>query len=204
MSQQAHLESALVELTLAEWFDLPENTPGELVDGRLVEEEVPDFIHEILVMLLGRLLGNWVFPEGGAVLGSEAKFALGDERGRKPDLSVYLPDTTLPPRRGPLRQPPDIAVEVVSPKPRDTRRDRVDKVNDYAAFGVRYYWIVDPELQSLEILELGPDRRYVVALSVTSGVVDPVPGCAGLRIDLNDLWQTVERLAPRSDPEQQD
>ncbi len=199
---QAHIEPhSSVELTLTEWFDLPENAPGELVDGRLVEEEVPDFVHEILVMLLGRLLGNWVFPLGGAVLGSEAKFALDEEQGRKPDLSVYLPDSTLPPRRDPLREPPDIAVEVVSPKPRDTRRDRVDKVNDYAKFGVHYYWIVDPELSSLEILELGADRRYVVALSATSGIVDPVPGCQGLVLDLDDLWQTVDRLAPKPEAE---
>ncbi len=204
MAHEAHVESAAAELTLTEWLDLPENTPGELVDGRLVDEEVADFVHEIVVMLLGRLLGNWIFPMGGAVLGSDAKYALGDERGRKPDLSVYLPGSPLPPRRGALREPPDVAVEVISPKPRDTRRDRVDKVNDYAVFGVRYYWIVDPELRSLEILELGADRRYVHALSATSGVVDPVPGCAGLVLDLDDLWRTVDRLAPESEAKPED
>ena len=203
MAHQAPIEprADAVEMSLAEWFDLSEDTPGELVDGRLVEEEVPDFVHEILVMLLGRLLGNWVFPRGGAVVGSDAKLALGDRRGRKPDLSVYFPGSPLPPRRGPLDVAPDVAVEVISPKPRDTRRDRVDKVNEYAAFGVRYYWIVDPELRSLEILELGADRRYVHALSVASGVVDPVPGCEGLTLDLDELWETVERLAPEPAPE---
>ncbi len=28
-------------LSLAEWADLPEDEPGEFVDGRLVEDEVP-------------------------------------------------------------------------------------------------------------------------------------------------------------------
>ncbi len=199
MAQEALIESTTSpELTLGEWFDLPEDEPGELVDGRLVEEEVPDFVHEMIVMLLGRLLGNWIFPRGGAVIGSEAKLAVDEERGRKPDLSVYLPGRALPPRRGLIRVPPDITVEVISPKPRDTRRDRVDKVSDYAAFGVRYYWIVDPELRSLEILELGPDGRYVHALGAASGVVDPVPGCAGLVLDLDALWETVDRLAPEA------
>jgi hypothetical protein len=29
-------------LSLEEWFALPENEPGELVEGRLEEEEAPD------------------------------------------------------------------------------------------------------------------------------------------------------------------
>ncbi len=109
---------------------------------------------------------------------------------------VYLPGSPLPSRRGPIRAAPDIAVEIVSPTPRDTRRDRVDKVAEYAAFGIRYYWIVHPELQSLEILELGPDGRYVHAVGATSGTVDPVPGCEDLVLDLDGLWETVDRLAP--------
>jgi len=55
------------------------------------------------------------------------------------------------------------------------------------------------ELRSLEILELGPDRRYVHALGATSGVIESVPGCEGLRIDLDALWDEVERLAPRDE-----
>jgi Uma2 family endonuclease len=70
----------------------------------------------------------------------------------------------------------------------------VEKVDDYAAFAIRWYWIVDPELRSLEILELGSDGRYVHALGATSGVVDPVPGCEGLILDLDGLWAEVDQL----------
>ena len=201
MAQSPLIETtAETELTLASWLELPEDEPGEWVDGRLVEEEVPDFVHELLVGLLVRLLGDWVFPRGGAVAGSDVKLALSSKRGRKPDVIVYLPDSPLPPRRGPIRVAPDIAVEIVSPTPRDARRDRVDKVADYAAFGIRYYWIVDPELRSLEILELGPGGLYVHAVGATSGVVDPVPGCGGLVVDLDELWEAMDRLAPETPP----
>ncbi len=184
------------ELTLSEWYDLPEDEPGELVDGRLEEEEVPDFVHEFLVALLAQIFTNWVVPRGGVVGGSDAKLAVSEERGRKPDLTVYLPGGALPPRRGPIRVPPDVAVEIISPRPRDTRRDRVDKLAEYAAFGIRYYWLVDPELRTVEILELGDDGRYVHAQGAASGVIDPVPGCEELVVDLDQLWQTVDRLAP--------
>ena len=201
MTREALLEPALgTEISLEEWSALTEDETGEVVDGHLEEEEVPDYVHEVLISVLTRLLGNWVMPMGGLVGGSGGKFAVAKGRGRKPDLTVYLPGSAFPPRRGLIRVPPDIAVEIVSPTPRDERRDRVEKVDDYAAFGVRWYWIVDPELRSLEILELGGDGRYVHALGATSGVIDPVPGCEGLTLDLDELWAAVDRLPAEEPP----
>lgn len=171
-----------------------EDEPGELVDGWLVEEEVPSYEHELIVAWLIRMLGNWLSPRGGFVGGSEAKFAVQPSRGRKADVSAYLPGRT-PPRRGIVELPPDIMIEVVSPSPSDGRRDRIEKLEDYARFGVRWYWLVDPQLRSLELLELGHDGRYVHALDATEGVLAQVPGCEGLTLDLGALWSEVDRLA---------
>jgi Uma2 family endonuclease len=73
MSQETLGKShATPELSLDEWFGLPDDQPGELVEGRLVEEEVPDYLHELLVALLVSILNNWISPRGGLVAGSEA------------------------------------------------------------------------------------------------------------------------------------
>jgi Uma2 family endonuclease len=195
MSQGTFAKSpAAPDLSLEEWFALPEETSGELVNGQLAEEEVPDYLHELLVMLLGRLLGNWISPQGGLVAGSDAKFAVGSGRGRKPDLTVYFPSSRRPPARGLIRVPPDIAIEIVSPTPRDGRRDRVEKMADYAAFGVPWYWLLDPQLRSLEILELDAQGRYLHALGATTGTLAKVPGCEGLTLDLDALWAAIDSL----------
>jgi Uma2 family endonuclease len=185
-------------MSFAEWVALPEDEPGEFIDGWLVEEEVPDAVHEVVVVWVIRVLGAWLIPLGGLMLGSEAKFAVRAPRGRKPDASAYLPGSRKPPRRGAIGVPPDVMVEVISPTPRDARRDRVEKLQEYAAFGVRWYWIIDPQDMTLEILELGADGRYVHALSAADGVIERVPGCEGLTLDLDALWSEVERLGPES------
>jgi Uma2 family endonuclease len=181
-------------MTIAEWEALPEDDSGELVDDVLVEEEVPDFIHEAIIAWLQATLRAWVLPRGGYAFGSEAKFVVGPRRGRKPDLSVFFQARGKVPRRGAGRIAPDIMVEVLSPTPRDGRRDRVEKVDDYAAFGVAFYWIVDPEQRSIEILERGADGRYVHALGVLLGRVDAVPGCPGLVLDADALWSEIDQL----------
>lgn len=192
--QPAAASEAPRPMSLAAWADMPEDEPGELVDGWLVEEEVPSYEHELIVAWLIRMLGNWLVPRGGFVGGSEAKFAVQPSRGRKADVSAYLPGRK-PPRRGIVELAPDIMIEVVSPSPRDGRRDRIEKLEDYARFGVRWYWLVDPQLRSLEVLELGHDGRYVHALDATEGVLALVPGCEGLTLDLGALWAEVDQLA---------
>jgi len=192
-SSAEHAPGAL--LSLEEWAAMPEDDPGELIDGVLVEEEMPDLVHETVVAWLVATLRAWVVPRRGFVFGSEAKFAVAPQRGRKPDVTVYLPGCPPLPRRGVVRVPPDIAVEVISPTPQDDRRDRRDKAADYARFGVRWYWLIDPERRTLEILARGAAGRYDRAASATRGTLDRVPGCEGLSLDLDGLWAEVDRLA---------
>jgi Uma2 family endonuclease len=182
-------------MALGEWAALPEDEHGELVDEIIVEEEAPEATHESVVAWLVVALWAWVKPRGGFVFGSELKIAVRPRRGRKPDLSLYLPGVPHPGPRGLVTVAPSIVVEVISSSPGDARRDRIEKPEDYAAFGVRFYWLVDPRSRTLEIFELGPDGRYARALGAADGAVD-VPGCPELRLDLDALWAEVDLLGP--------
>ncbi|MGK4005094.1 Uma2 family endonuclease [Sorangium sp. So ce1036] len=180
-------------MTLDQWADLDEDEPGELVDGRLVEEEVPTHLHELVVGWFHAMLRAWALARGGFAFGSEHKLGIAPGRGRKPDVTLYAPGAPLRRRDSLSRTPPVLVVEVLSRSPRDVRRDRVDKLDDYARFGVRIYCLVDPEVQLVELYELGPDGRYARARAAAEGKL-VVPGLEGLELDLDALWAEVERL----------
>jgi Uma2 family endonuclease len=181
------------EMTLAQWADLDEDETGELVDGRLVEEEDVGALHDAVAAWFVWVLKSWLASRGGIVLISDTRFGVAPGRGRKPDTSVYF-SGRKPPAQGLVTTPPDIMIEVVSPRPKDARRDRVEKTNEYAVFGVHFYWIVDPALRSFEIFELGADGRYVKALGAADGIIEKVPGCEGLSLDLDALWGEASQL----------
>lgn len=185
-------------LSLEEWGRLPEDEGGEWVDGWLVEEEMGSYLHDLVVAWFIAALVNWAFPRGGTVTASELKFVVQPDRGRKPDLAVFFASNQPGRDAAAVRRPPNIVVEVLSPLPRDRRRDRVEKLTEYASFGVPQYWLVDPEARTLEIFELGADGHYVLSESATSGAVQP-PDCEGLTLDLDSLWDRVDSLPPGDD-----
>jgi Uma2 family endonuclease len=178
-------------MTLEEWAALDEDVEGELVDGVLVEDEVTTYAHDFTVMWIGHALLAWAGRKAW-VAASEVKFGVGPRTGRKPDATVYLAGRK-PPAEGLVRTPPDIAVEIVSGDRRDQHRDRVTKYAEYARFGIRWYWLIDPQLRLFEIHEL-LDGRYVRVAAATDGPIDPVPGCPGLVLDVPDLWSRLDDL----------
>jgi Uma2 family endonuclease len=180
-------------LTLQAWADLEKEEAGELVDGQIVEDEEVGAEHDVIAGWLVWVLRSWLASEGGLVGLSDTRFGISPTRGRKPDTYAYLRGRK-PQRKGPVTTPPDLMVEVVSPRPKDARRDRVEKTRDYAAFGVHYYWIVDPNVRTVEIFELGADGRYTLAAAAADGKIDPVPGCEGLVLDVDALWAELDRL----------
>lgn len=178
-------------LSAAAWALLGEDEPGELVDGQIVAEEEVTWMHDETAAWLIGVLWPWLRRNRGRIATSDVRYQIRLDRGRKPDLSLFLAGSTMPaPRSALVTTPPTIAVEILSPRPSDIRRDRVEKMQDYAGFGVQWCWIVDPNVRLLEIFRLradGPSERCLGASEGTAAI----PGCEGLVLDLDDLWRSV-------------
>jgi Uma2 family endonuclease len=65
---------------------------------------------------------------------------------------------------------------------------------EYAAFGMTWYWILDPHLRSLEVLQIDLQGRYLHALGASAGTLEQIPGCEGLTLNLDELWAAIDSL----------
>ena len=137
------------ELTVEDLEAIPEDGHRyELVDGSLLVTPAPNTRHQRCVMRLGSLL---LAAAGGGfeVLSAPYDWVVGPATLFQPDLLVAHADDIGPLR---LERPPLLVVEVLSPSTR--RIDLATKRMAYADSGVSAYWLVDPEVPSLMVLDL--------------------------------------------------
>jgi len=180
------------------WDDfvaLDEDDPRELIDGVLVEVDVPTELHEHIVPLLSFFLVGWARARGGRVLASGYRVRISDRRGIMPDLQYFAPENARRlPQEGLTNGHPDLAVEVVSETSR--RYDRVTKLRWYAEIGTPEYWIVDPEARTLERLVLR-EGRFIIADALADDAVFRPESFPELEIPLAELWALPGAGGPR-------
>ncbi len=172
------------------WDDfvaLEEDDLRELINGELVEVEVPTFKHESVVAELVTELGLWARTHGGKAIASGYKVRISRRSGVMPDVQFYRKGNEPPADQdqGLTRGRADLVVEIVSPSSR--RYDRVTKLAWYAKLSVPEYWIVDPDARTLERLVLDDDT-YVIGESLEGEATFRPPTFEGLELPLAKLW----------------
>jgi Uma2 family endonuclease len=179
--------------TWEQFVELEEDDPRELLDGALVETEVPGKKHETIVGILLGVLYAWVrVHKAGELYPSGYKVRVSKTRGVMPDVQFYRADNPADRREeGCVSGRPDLAIEVVSPKRR--RYDRVLKLSYYAAIGVPEYWIIDPEDRTLEQLVFRDGRYAIEAIFQDADYFRPA-SFEDLEISLAEFWP--EEVAP--------
>jgi Uma2 family endonuclease len=86
---------------------------------------------------------------------------------------------------------PDFIAEVLSPSTEDN--DRTIKFEDYAAHGVKEYWIIDPAFRIVEQYFLDDDQ-YRLHIKADSGILKS-KAVKGFIIPLAALFDEAENLA---------
>lgn len=148
------MQTPRVILTYKDYEALPaDGRRYELHEGELSVTPAPSPQHQRILRNLHDLVWQHVKAQGlGEVLFAPLDCILSETTVVQPDL-VYLDHTWLAAisARG-IEGPPTLAVEILSPT--TTLIDRSTKLQLYARHGVPYYWIVDPEAQTIEAYSL--------------------------------------------------
>jgi Uma2 family endonuclease len=186
-------EQAVGSYSWQDFIDLDDDDRRELIDGELIEVEVPKRIHEHIVAQVIVFLGLWARErDSGRVLGSGYKVRITDKRGVMPDVQFYRKENRadLEQNDGLAKGRPDLVVEIASPSSR--RYDRVKKLRWYAEIGVPEYWVIDPEERTVERLVLegteGRSGQYKIADALSEDEVFRPASFEGLEVPLRELW----------------
>jgi Uma2 family endonuclease len=136
--------------------ELPEtNVPMELWDGQLIISPTPTPNHQRIVSRFWQALQQFVSERNlGEAFISPLDVILTPTLVVQPDVFYVSTSNKIVQDR--IRGVPDLCMEVIS---RTWRRDRIDKKELYRDFGVKEYWIIDPERRSIDVFELA-DRAY--------------------------------------------
>jgi Uma2 family endonuclease len=145
----------------------------EYIDGRIVERNVGEVDHSDVQTAIAHYLRTHYKKRVWA--GVEVRVQVKKTRFRIPDVTVML---DAKPVERIIRQPPLVAVEVLSPD--DRAGDLEEKINDYLAFGIPYVWIINPETR----------RAYIHTAAGSHEAKDGVlrAETAGIEVPLTEIF----------------
>jgi Uma2 family endonuclease len=170
----------------------------ELIGGEVYELPCPSFFHQFGSLMLVRLLSDWVYARQLGVIAYAPLDVRFDPRNTvQPDIIFLSRERLHLLRRGAYKLidgAPDLLIEILSPYNRG--HDFIKKAALYATFGVREYWIVDPEASTITVQVLR-DGLYV-PLVADDGIVrsEVLPG---FEVNPKDLFTLPDWMADGAD-----
>ena len=147
------------KITAKEFFAFTENRPEneryELIDGRIYLMAAPAINHQRILRDISNALINYLkgkpcepfFAPVDVVLFEKDKNSDNSQNVFQPDIFVVCDPKKIGDKR--IHGAPDLVIEVVSPS--SETHDYLRKFKIYMKYGVREYWIVNPEKKEITV-----------------------------------------------------
>lgn len=153
-------------------YALPAGERAELIDGQIYYMAPPTRKHQRITGELYAVIREYIKNNGGSCEVDIAPFAVflneNDVNYVEPDISVICDPDKLN-EKG-CNGAPDWIIEVVSPSSRSM--DYNKKLFKYRTAGVREYWIVDPDKNSIMVYSFFSDdlQEYSFTDNIPAGI----------------------------------
>ena len=179
-----------IKLTYEDYVYFPEDGKRhELIDGEHFVTPVPLTKHQrISVNLAAAIHHHCQRTKGGRVFSAPMDVIFTETDVVQPDILYIAKDREHIITRENIQGAPDLIVEILSNSTR--RRDERLKRNLYEQHGVKEYWIVDPELDSVKLFRLH-EGRYDTPQELTTEqphATLTTPLLPGFSLILSDLF----------------
>ena len=146
------------KLTYEDYLTFPDDgRRHELIDGEHFVTPAPIPRHQLVLHQLSVELELWLREAGsGAILFSPIDVVFDDTTVVQPDLIWISEERRSIVTEKNVHGAPDLVVEILSPSTR--RTDEIIKRKLYGRFGVREYWLVDPEIETVKVWRAETER----------------------------------------------
>jgi Uma2 family endonuclease len=151
------------------YADITEGQKAEFINGEIVIQSPAKLAHIRISGLLLTLLSTYVSIHGYGLVGHEKMLISLTRNDYEPDICVFSKSKSDEFTQEQWQFPtPDFVVEVFSPSTEHI--DRTIKFEDYAAHGVKEYWIIDPDPETIEQYVLA-GNAYRLLVKVQTGTI---------------------------------
>jgi Uma2 family endonuclease len=189
-----HIIKSGARMTLEEfdeWYLHAEDTiHAEWANGETIFKMPDNQKHNGIGVLLTTLFSLFVRRKKlGRVYGDHFQLRLpGNLSRREPDLSFVAKDRLDIGQETFMAGPPDLAIEIVSPD--SVTRDTVEKIKEYAAGGIREFWLINPMDNTVAAFLLDKKGKYK-RIAEKDGKIDSQI-LAGFYIRPEWLWNALD------------
>ncbi|HEY5596635.1 MAG TPA: Uma2 family endonuclease [Candidatus Bipolaricaulota bacterium] len=176
-------------LTYEDYVHLPDDGKRyEILEGEVFVTPAPKTKHQIISLNLAVVLQQHVRKHKlGRVLTAPTDVILSRTNVLQPDLLFLSNERLRYLSEKNVQGAPDLVVEILSEFTED--QDRTAKRQLYARYGVRVYWLIDPDAETLEAYELDPAKRsfrHNATYHGSDGVQSAL--FPKLKLKLQELW----------------
>ena len=148
------------EYTLDDYYALPDERRVELIDGVFYDMSAPAVIHQKILGELFMLFRECTDAHEGEcevyLSPCDVRLDMDNKTMVQPDLLVICGPYDLGAKR--FEGAPDLVLEILSPATRS--KDMLLKLYKYQNAGVKEYWIVDPERETVMVYDFRDDNFY--------------------------------------------
>jgi len=177
---------ATSKLTYTDYRKTSDDERFELLDGALLKPPTPNTAHQSVQAELGWRMARFIREGGlGHLFFAPTDVVLSRTDVVQPDLLFISSQRAHIIAPANIQGAPDLIVEIRSES--TAERDESFKRQLYAAFGVKEYWLVDPDAATISVLLL-EENGYEKAATYTLGQILTSPMLDGLLVNLDDLF----------------
>ncbi len=176
--------------TYDDYAKMPEGASCQLIAGEIIMTPAPGLYHQTVSRKIFLQLSAFVFGRNlGELFYAPTDVYFSEHDTFQPDILFVSTERKHILKDERIEGAPDLVVEILSPS--TGYYDLAKKKDVYEQYGVKEYWVVDPTLQSIEVLTNQNGSFTTLAKAKKRGIVASTI-LSGFQIDLISIFEKKE------------